>query len=287
MVDELTKPDTTSRIQSHYDSRVEEYNERHFDEEGEYNPGAAIEEILVDRIIELDAKRVLDMGCGNGALVHRLCENGIDAVGFDLSEKMIAAGQSILKEDGFDPDRLVQADFRDGIPFEGEFDVVTAIGLFPHLDKIKKNLQVVRDVLDTNGTSFIQFRNELFNLYTMNEYTYHYIWDTILGDVDVPTELSEEFDHRLQEVCRVNEEGVGQTPESDNEGGFHNPITIPAKFEDAGFSVQDIYFYHYHPLPPEFRSVDETTYDEFARRFEHPHDWRGYFMASAFVIEGC
>ena len=285
MVDDLTKPSDISQVRSHYDSKVDEYDQRYFSDRDDYEPALVAEEILLERILDLDADRVLDMGCGNGAMVHTLCTNGIDAVGFDLSEGLISSGKSIFEADGLDPERLEQANMQDGIPFGGSFDVVMGVGLFPHLDGTAAHLRTVRDSLRPDGMALIQFRNALFNLYSMNRYTYHYILESMLADVDFPEDLHAAFEQRLRDSCRVEEAGVGQTPETDNEGQFHNPLTIRSTFEKSGFDVDDTYFYHYHPIPPEFRAVDEAAYNQLAKEFEDPHDWRGHFMASSFIVE--
>ncbi|WP_280537338.1 class I SAM-dependent methyltransferase [Halopenitus sp. POP-27] len=285
MVDELTEPSDISQVRSHYDSKVDEYDRMYFSDRDDYVPALVAEEILLKRILDLDADRVLDMGCGNGGMVHTLCKNGIDAVGFDLSEEMITSGKTVFESDGLDPERLKRANVQDGIPFDGTFDVIMGVGLFPHLDETAAYLRIVCNSLRSDGVALIQFRNALFNLYSMNSYTYHYIMESILTDANLPVDLHSAFDQRLRDICRVGEEGIGQTPETDSEGQFHNPLTIHSTFNESGFDVDEIYFYHYHPIPPEFRAVDEAAYDQLAKEFEDPHDWRGYFMASSFIIE--
>jgi cyclopropane fatty-acyl-phospholipid synthase-like methyltransferase len=285
MVDKLTKPSDISQVRSHYDSQVDEYHDIYFSDRDEYAPALVAEEILLSRILDLDADRVLDIGCGNGGMVHTLCSNGIDAVGFDLSEGLISSGKEVFESDDLDPERLKQANMQDGIPFDGSFDVIIGVGLFPHLENTAAHLRTVRDSLRPDGVALMQFRNVLFNLYSMNNYTYHYMLESMLADTELPADLQSAFDQRLRDICRIEEDGVGQTPETDSEGRFHNPLTIRSTFDESGFDMDDIYFYHYHPLPPEFRAVDEEAYDQLAKEFEDPTDWRGYFMASSFIVE--
>ena len=61
-------------------------------------------------------ERILDLGCGDGALTKRLVEAGASVVGVDSSADMIAAAKSL----GLDA-RLVAAE---GLTFAGEFDAV-------------------------------------------------------------------------------------------------------------------------------------------------------------------
>jgi len=44
-------------------------------------------------------------------------------------------------------------------------------------------------------------------------------------------------------------------------------------------------FYHYHALPPIFSEKHPQFFKENSLQLEKPNDRRGYFMASAFVVE--
>jgi len=67
----------------------------------------------------------------------------------------------------------------------------------------------------------------------------------------------------------------------------HNPLVLKEQFEAAGFRDVHLYFYHFHALPPlygeqaaEFFRAESLTMEQ------DPEDWRGYFMASAFLLAG-
>jgi trans-aconitate methyltransferase len=64
----------------------------------------------------LRGERILDLGCGDGALTKKLVEAGASVVGVDSSADMIAAAKAL----GLDA-RLVPAE---DLPFAGEFDAV-------------------------------------------------------------------------------------------------------------------------------------------------------------------
>lgn len=268
----------------HYDSEVDRYDAVYFGDSG-YEP------LLVarDNVTETVAAhgdtglRILDMGCGNGGIAVSLLDAGHDVYGFDLSPKMIESGRSHLAERGYDPDRLVQADARDGIPFDGTFDVVVAVGLLPHLEDKATYLQRIRDRLVDDGRAIVQFRNSLFSLFSYNEYTYEFVWGTLLSEVDPPADLTAAFDERLREVCDLAG-GTGTRPNSDKEGGFSNPLTIDGPFDRAGMTVDGIRFYHYHPLPPAFEDEYPETFASLASDLEDPTDWRGHFLASSFLV---
>ena len=72
--------------------------------------GAAALDLLDPR----PGERILDVGCGDGALTRRIIERGASVVGIDSSTDMIDAAKAA----GLDAHRLDAADMR----FDGEFD---------------------------------------------------------------------------------------------------------------------------------------------------------------------
>lgn len=87
----------------------------------------AIEQrLILDLMGELNGRRVLDAGCGDGALVCAAASRGAHATGLDPDAAMLAAARSRLAEASF------RASFVEGrieqLPFRGaSFDVVAAV----------------------------------------------------------------------------------------------------------------------------------------------------------------
>ena len=71
---------------------------------------------LVDRLDPKPGERILDLGCGDGALTERIVARGASVVGIDASPDMIAAARAR----GLDA-RLENAE---ALPFDAEFDGV-------------------------------------------------------------------------------------------------------------------------------------------------------------------
>jgi len=67
---------------------------------------------------------------------------------------------------------------------------------------------------------------------------------------------------------------------------FSNPLSIKENlFEPSGFSVDNIHFYHYHALPPIFEEKYPEQFKELSLKLEKPNSWKGYLMASTYMVE--
>ena len=52
-----------------------------------------------------------------------------------------------------------------------------------------------------------------------------------------------------------------------------------------GLSVEGIYFYHFHAFPPVFETFDKDYYRKISWQIENPLDWRGFLLASTFIVD--
>jgi cyclopropane fatty-acyl-phospholipid synthase-like methyltransferase len=53
-----------------------------------------LHELYLELLKIYDAKRVLDVGCGRGILMHRMIDAGMECKGIDLSQNMVTAAKS-------------------------------------------------------------------------------------------------------------------------------------------------------------------------------------------------
>ena len=66
----------------------------------------------------------------------------------------------------------------------------------------------------------------------------------------------------------------------------HVPFVLKKKLEDVGFRDVKTLFYHFHALPPMLWHSARDFVLQASINQENPDDWRGYFMASAFILTG-
>ena len=85
---------------------------------------------------DVRGKRILDIGCGSGHYEVEYAKRGArEIVGIDFAHGMLELARSLAAREGVgDRCRFVEGDFMQ-FPFEGDFDVVIAMGVFDYVDK--------------------------------------------------------------------------------------------------------------------------------------------------------
>jgi len=66
----------------------------------------------------------------------------------------------------------------------------------------------------------------------------------------------------------------------------HVPMELQRLAGDVGLEETRLLFYHFHPLPPLLEARVPKLFRRESLRMENPEDWRGYIMASAFILVG-
>ncbi|MGG2015962.1 class I SAM-dependent methyltransferase [Bacillus sp. S10(2024)] len=112
---------------------------------------------MVQNIVDVKEKRVIDIGCGGGIYTKQLAMMGAaEVIGVDFSNQMIQAAKENCTH-------ISNASFTQGdaynIPFADEtFDIVLSRAVIHHLDHIPKFLQEAYRILKRNGILILQDR---------------------------------------------------------------------------------------------------------------------------------
>ncbi len=103
--------------------------------------------------------RILEIGCGIGTIVHKLGEQGYDAVGTDISKVAIEYGRK-----KYAPIKL-EVQPAEKLPYEDQmFDVVLSFDLFEHIARIDQHVAEVRRLLKDGGYYLFQTPNKYSNV---------------------------------------------------------------------------------------------------------------------------
>lgn len=116
--------------------------------------GAVTEQIERDLVLgladELEGRRVLDVGCGDGAYAVAVAERGAHVVGVDASARMLQAARDRATLKGLTLD-LREGDVRQ-LPFaDASFDVVLAITVLCFVEDANRALSEMARVLTPGG----------------------------------------------------------------------------------------------------------------------------------------
>lgn len=262
---------------------------------------------LVKRIlVEAKVRNLLDAGCGPVSFLRDMTDTEIELYGFDLTPEMVQEGKRIFQSLDLSADRIWQGSVLDRSAFrspvdhpEDGFDATIATGVLPHIPE-ESDLTVIENLRDSvrpNGLVIAEARNELFALFTLNRYSYDFICDQLIrvnqlqADCGEQTQPFTEVLDGLRKRFRMDIPPIRRGKE--NEPGYdeilsrtHNPFVLKQQFIAAGLSDVDTLFYHFHCLPPMFESIVPDVFYQQSVAMEDPHDWRGHFMASAFIVTG-
>lgn len=278
------------RAKEYYNQEAKNYIQ-HYQESCDRYPASIIRiNFIIDRLKKNNVKTILDAGCGTCGSMIKLLKEGFDVEGFDFSKEMVGQGKKELEKAGYNPNLIFFADLEEeqNLP-DKKFDAIIALGVFPHILSEKKALSNMKKLLNPNGSVFIEFRNDLFAAFTLNRYSLGFflnkVIDTNLLTQDLQDEVINFYSERFKVDKPVKKE-KGKIAYTDILAKFHNPLSIKDElFKPCDFSVEDIYFYHYHALPPIFERTHPKLFRELSLGLEKPNNWKGYLMASAYVIE--
>lgn len=110
---------------------------------------------LVRRHVDLEGKRILDIGCGVGAFVRRLGEFSSDIVGTDIDRDSVRRGSEALTN-------LALA-LGEYMPFKnGTFDVILLHEVLEHVDNDVETLKEARRLLAPDGRIVIFCPNRFY-----------------------------------------------------------------------------------------------------------------------------
>lgn len=283
--------DHKQAVQDFYTKTTDSFDDS-YNWEGPLYPSNRIRmEHTLDVLAQAKAHRVLDAGCGTGIILAELLKRGYDASGFDFTEAAVEAARARLATAGYDADRVVVGDIEDPPYVAGEafdaFDAVVIMGAFTHPLDHAKSLVNLRRLTRPGGLIIVELRNRLFDLFTANDYSVELLagmMPPFAGSAAATAELAQRAFRRVpvpaDSAVQQEHEKFFAVPSV-----WRNPLTVAAEYRAAGWETVDTLWFHWHAAPPAFEALDPAAFRRESLALERvPHDWRGMFMASAFIL---
>ena len=260
-------------------------------------------QIVRDELVSSGATSLLDAGCGPASMLRDLNDLGIERYGFDLTAEMVVEARRIMVEQNVPESHiwhgsvLDQASFRS--PPQG-YGAAICFGVLPHIpaDQDAVALANLTASVQPGGLVLAEARNQLFALFTLNRYSLDFFRKELIDEASlraraVPEEtgaidvaLREIESHFCVDLPPVRTGKVDEPGYDEVLSRTHNPFEMRNAAEVAGLVDIEILFYHYHAMPPLVGSLLPQTFRSASLALESPRDWRGHFLASAFILKG-
>ena len=303
----MKRTELENSVRHCYSSWADRYYDDYYASEQAYPPVHV--DIARNILLKYECQSLLDAGCGPASMLRHLDWLGQQRYGFDLTAEMVVEAKRILSADHVPEQNIWQGSVMDQAAFsnpEGSpalqqgYDAVLCFGVLPHIPEAEECAVFanLKQAVRPGGIVLVEARNELFGLFTLNRYSRalfseHLIREEMLKERAGPDErtmlesallcLDKQFRMDLPPIRT----GYADEPGYDEIlSRTHNPFITQKLAEACGFEEVQLLFYHYHALPPMLESMVPDLFRRESVRIEDPTDWRGYFMASAFILVG-
>ncbi len=237
-------------------------------------------------------------------MLRHLVKPGRELYGFDLTPEMVTEARRVLGEHKVPPHRVWQGSVLEAAAFNcpdetpAPFDLALCVGVAPHLPEGEEAtlLRNLHAALRPGGSVILEARNELFSLFTLNRYSHELFLKRLVpidqlharagaesSGVDAAlAQLASMFRTDLPPIRKGKQDEPGY---DEVVSRLHNPLVLARQFARSGFVDVRTLFYHFHALPPMLSQHAPQTFRDASLEMENdPQDWRGYFMASAFLV---
>ena len=244
------------------------------------------EQIFLKILEKHKPKKIIDAGCGSGMPLIDIKKKGFNIIGYDKAKNMVLEAKENLKKNSLSPNLVFHDDFENPKKIKNNsVDCILGMGAFYYAKNVNQTLLNQKKKLKKNGRLIFSLRNRLFDVATLNNYT-----KIFLDQIYEVKKLKKQWKKRYKNLTKnFSDRKKFNFKNIDEKGVYnhipHNPLTINQEMAKLGLSVEGIYFYHFHAFPPEFENYDAHYFRKVSWNMENPLDWRGFFLASAFIID--
>ena len=235
-------------------------------------------EIIKSRLPDYKINTMLDVGCGEGTPLVNYLKMGYDAEGIDYSNNVLKLAKKNLLDNGYTDSLVSWYDITKQLP-DKKYDCINCIGVLPHIVDQELVIQRFSEHLNKDGVMFLQFRNLLFSMFYLNQFTREIFMNELLPR-DKLDKIEKDVTKFLDDKLSTTIINIDNIYHHDN-----NPLEIDNMFKLLGLKIVNKIFAHYHALPPIFEYSHPEQFHELSKDWRECQDWRGNFMCSSFIME--
>ena len=243
-------------------------------------------EIFKYLIKKYKPKKIIDAGCGAGMPLIEIKRMGFNIEGYDKAPNMVSESKQNLKHYKFSEKIINYGDFEKPSHIKKRsVDCILGMGTFYYSKNFKQTLIEQKKRLKKNGRIFFSLRNQIFDITTMNDYSFRFM-NNLYEIKKFNHSIKKEYFKLFKGYNNRKKLNLKNIDDENVYSKTHNPLTIKEYLKnEIGLKCNGIYFYHFHALPPIFEELDKIKFRKISLKMENPLDWRGYFLASGFVLD--
>jgi SAM-dependent methyltransferase len=253
--------------------------------------------IIISLLKKHKPKKIVDAGCAAGIPLIKLKKLGFNITGYDRSKPMVNEAKKNLERYNLSTNLISEGNFENPKnQKDNSVDCILGLGTFYYSKNIKKTISLQAKKLKRNGRLIFSLRNQLFDIATMNDYSVNFfskLYKITKYKKDIQVKFRNYFSsyntRNKLNLRNMSNKDVFSKTNIDEKNVFsktHNPLNIEKDLLDkTNLSLQGIYFYHFHFLPPAFENNFPVKFRRESWKIENPTDWRGFFLASGFVVD--
>lgn len=184
-------------------------------------------QFILDQL-ELQDKKILDVGCGAGILTESLAKNGAHTIGLDLSTEVLICAREHAKAENLQIEYVQEPVEAYAKSHPEEFDAVSCMELLEHVPDPLQVIKACADLVKTEGLVFFSTINRTPKAFLL----------TIVG-AEYLLNILPKGTHHYQKFIR--------------------PSELTSWAMEAGLSLVELKGLEYHPLSGKFNLSDNLS----------------------------
>lgn len=260
-----------NRIKEFFDQESSRYDKLYNPDPTRYPVATIRMQHMINLLCEYVLRgHILDIGCGTGFVSKLIAFMGHKVDGIDVSSAMIDRASGLgIEEAQFWVDDIETTDI-----LNESYDGVVVLGVLEYLDSDDCAMKQIYRILRPGGVIVATWPNRLFNLFSLNQYT--------IDEVEKGPYLTllSEF---MSDVKHIKSVTKHMTPPIDVRQS--TPRQVRHLMNIHHFEILRLRYFHFHPYPPIFESLDPVNYNKTGQEMEQfGYSPIGACMASCFMV---